>query len=131
MTAATDSISDRVAEVRLELRNQIAYITFDHVAARNAMTVSMYQSLKSICEDLTKTPSARVAILRGAGGKSFISGSDIAQFSDFSSGEDGIRYEEGIDSYLAPLAMLPIPTIAVIDGMAVGGGLAIASCCDF
>ena len=131
MTAATDSISDRVAEVRLELRNQIAYITFDHVAARNAMTVSMYQSLKSICEDLTKTPSARVAILRGAGGKSFISGSDIAQFSDFSSGEDGIRYEEGIDAYLAPLAMLPIPTIAVIDGMAVGGGLAIASCCDF
>jgi enoyl-CoA hydratase/carnithine racemase len=119
------------AKVDFELRNGIAYITFDHVAARNAMTVEMYQSLKLICEDLTKSPTARVAILRGAGGKSFVSGSDIAQFSSFTSGEDGIRYEEDIDDYLAPLAMVPIPTIAVIDGMAIGGGLAIASCCDF
>jgi enoyl-CoA hydratase/carnithine racemase len=105
MTTAIDSTPDRIAEVRLELRNKIAYITFDHVAARNAMTVGMYQSLKSICEDLSKSSSARVAILRGAGGKSFVSGSDIAQVSGFSSCEDGIRYEEGIDAYLAPLAM--------------------------
>ena len=131
MTAENNSTPERIAEVRLELRNDVAYITFDHVAARNAMTVGMYQSLQSICEDLAKNSNARVAILRGAGGKSFVSGSDIAQFSGFTSGEDGILYEEGIDQYLAPLATLPIPTIAVIDGMAVGGGLAIASCCDF
>ena len=131
MTTDKKSQTDRLAEVRLELRNGTAYITFDHVAARNAMTVGMYQSLKTICEDLSKSSAARVAILRGAGGKSFVSGSDIAQFADFQDGDDGIRYEEGIDQYLAPLALLPIPTIAVIDGMAVGGGLAIASCCDF
>ena len=131
MTAENNSTPERIAEVRLELRNDVAYITFDHVTARNAMTVGMYQSLKSICEDLTKNAKAKVAILRGAGGKSFVSGSDIAQFSSFTSGEDGISYEDGIDQYLAPLATLPIPTIAVIDGMAVGGGLAIASCCDF
>lgn len=131
MTAENNSTPERIAEVRLELRNDVAYIIFDHVAARNAMTVGMYQSLKSICEDLAKNPKAKVAILRGAGGKSFVSGSDIAQFSSFTSGEDGISYEEGIDQYLAPLATLSIPTIAVIDGMAVGGGLAIASCCDF
>lgn len=120
-----------VAQVLLEICDNIAHITFDHVAARNAMTVGMYQSLKSICEDLANNPKIRVAIFRGAGGKSFVSGSDIAQFASFKSGDDGVRYEEGIDSYLAPLANLPIPTIAVIDGMAVGGGLAIASCCDF
>lgn len=131
MSSIASQSTPSTAKVDFELRNGIAYITFDHVAARNAMTVGMYQSLKSICEDLTKSSTARVAILRGAGGKSFVSGSDIAQFSTFTSGNDGILYEEGIDSYLAPLAMLPIPTIAVIDGMAVGGGLAIASCCDF
>jgi enoyl-CoA hydratase/carnithine racemase len=120
-----------VAQVLLEIRGNIAHITFDHVAARNAMTVGMYQSLKSTCLDLAQNSDVRVAIFRGAGGKSFVSGSDIAQFASFKDGQDGVRYEEGIDDYLAPLATLPIPTIAVIDGMAVGGGLAIASCCDF
>ena len=120
-----------VAQVSLEILDGVAHITFDHVAARNAMTVGMYQSLKSICEDLATNPTVRVAILRGAGGKSFVSGSDIAQFANFQDGSDGVRYEEAIDSYLTPLATLPIPTVAVIDGMAVGGGLAIASCCDF
>lgn len=120
-----------VAQVVLEIRNNIAHFTFDHVAARNAMTVSMYQSLKRLCEEIANNPTIRVAIFRGAGGKSFVSGSDIAQFASFKSGDDGVIYEKGIDTYLAPLAALPIPTIAVIDGMAVGGGLAIASRCDF
>ena len=81
--------------------------------------------------DIAQHPEIRILVLRGAGGKSFVAGSDIAQFADFQSGQDGIHYEERIDQYLAPLAMLPIPTIAVIEGMAVGGGLAIATCCDF
>jgi enoyl-CoA hydratase/carnithine racemase len=120
-----------MAQVGYELRGSIAHITFDHVAARNAMTVAMYQSLKDICQDIANDSRVRVAIFRGAGGKSFVSGSDIAQFASFTSGQDGISYEQAIDDYLSPLATLPIPSIAVIDGMAVGGGLAIASCCDF
>ena len=114
-----------------EVKGNIAHITFDHVAARNAMTVGMYQSLQKICEDLAQNSDVRVAILRGAGGKAFVSGSDIAQFAQFQGGEDGIAYEQGIDAYLQPLATLPMPTIAVIDGVAAGGGLAIATCCDF
>ena len=121
----------KVAQVNFELHGKIAYITFDHVAALNAMTVAMYESLQSICQDIAKNPNIRVAIFRGAGGKSFVSGSDIAQFTSFKDGEDGVRYEAAIHEYLNPLATLPIPTIAVIDGMAVGGGLAIATCCDF
>ena len=120
-----------IAQVHFEVRDAIAHITFDHVKARNAMTISMYQSLQSICEEIAKTPSIRVAIFRGAGGKSFVSGSDISQFADFRNGEEGVVYEQNIERYFTPLIMLPIPTIAVIDGMAVGGGLAIASCCDF
>jgi enoyl-CoA hydratase len=120
-----------IAQIVYEVRSNIAYINFDHVAARNAMTVGMYESLKSLCIDIAKQPEIRVLVLRGTGGKAFIAGSDIAQFVDFQSGQDGLQYEARIDQYLAPLAMLPIPTIAVIEGMAVGGGLAIASCCDF
>ena len=120
-----------MAQVTCEVKGNIAYITFDHVAARNAMTVGMYQSLQKICEDLAQNSAVRVAIFRGAGGKAFVSGSDIAQFAQFQDGGDGIAYEQAIDAYLQPLATLPIPTIAVIDGVAAGGGLAIATCCDF
>ena len=122
---------DKLAQVVLEVRGNIAYMSFDHVVARNAMTVGMYQSLQTMCMDIAQQPEIRILVLRGAGGKSFVAGSDIAQFANFQSGQDGLHYEERIDQYLAPLAMLPIPTIAVIEGMAVGGGLAIATCCDF
>ncbi len=120
-----------MAQVTCEIKGNIAYVTFDHVAARNAMTEGMYQSLKQICEDLAVNSHIRTAIFRGAGGKAFVSGSDIAQFTCFQNGEDGIRYEENIERYLTPLALLPMPTIAVIEGVAAGGGLAIATCCDF
>jgi enoyl-CoA hydratase/carnithine racemase len=69
-------------------------------------------------------------VFRGAGGKAFIAGTDIAQFLKFTSGEDGIAYEEKMEGYLAALEALPMPTVAVIEGFAIGGGLAIAACCD-
>ena len=130
-SATPPSTAPKLAQVLFSVENNVAHITFDHVAARNAMTVGMYERLRNICLEIAQTPNIRVAILRGAGGQSFVSGSDIAQFSSFTSGADGITYEASIDSYFTPLIDLPIPTIAVVEGLAVGGGLAIASCCDF
>jgi enoyl-CoA hydratase len=118
-------------EVRLERDGPVARITFDRPAARNAMTWKMYQELEAICKTLRADNTVRVATLRGTGGKAFIAGTDIAQFKEFKSAEDGIRYEHTMEGILAGLETLPIPTLAVIEGYAVGGGLAIASVCDF
>jgi len=119
------------ARVYCEIKDSIAHLFFNHPQARNAMTQAMYEQLRTICLELAQNSSVRVAILRGVGGKSFVSGSDIAQFQSFQSGDDGVHYERMIDHYLGPLQQLPMPTIAVIDGLAVGGGLAIAALCDF
>jgi enoyl-CoA hydratase len=118
-------------EVRLERDGPVARVTFDRPAARNAMTWKMYESLSRICGELRADKSVRVAVLRGAGGKAFIAGTDIAQFQAFKSPDDGIAYERSMEGFLGALETLPIPTIAVVEGYAVGGGLAIASVCDF
>lgn len=117
-------------EVRTERRGDVVHVTFDRPAARNAMTWQMYEALGEICAKLKDDASARAVVFRGAGGKSFIAGTDIAQFKTFTSGEDGIGYEEKMECYLAAIEALPMPTLCVIEGFAIGGGIAIAACCD-
>ena len=116
--------------VRLTIDGAIASIVFDRPEARNAMTWAMYQQLGAICEQLRADTNVRVACLRGAGGQAFVAGTDIEQFKAFKSGDDGLAYERGIDVGIERLESLPMPTVAVIEGWAVGGGLAIATACD-
>jgi enoyl-CoA hydratase len=117
--------------VRLEINGQRANIWFDRPRQRNAMTWAMYEGLAAACGQLSARDDVRVAVLRGVGGKAFIAGTDIEQFSSFSAGTDGIDYEARIAEYVAAVASLSIPTVAVVEGWAVGGGMAIASVCDF
>lgn len=118
-------------DVHFVIEDGIARITFDRPEARNAMTWAMYERLHSICERLRDEPSVRVVRFQGAGGQSFVAGTDIAQFQAFKGGDDGLAYERGIDGTVALLESLPMPTVAVVEGWAVGGGLAIATVCDF
>ncbi len=117
--------------VHLAIDSGIASVVFDRPHARNAMTWAMYQSLGAICDQLHASTEVRVLTLRGAGGEAFVAGTDIAQFQDFKDGQDGVAYELQIDKAIAKLESLPMPTIAVIEGWCVGGGLAMATACDF
>ena len=117
-------------EVRFTREGNVAKVTFDRPQARNAMTWRMYQQLHAICDEIRADPSLRVAVFRGAGGKAFVAGTDISQFATFKTGEEGIAYEQRMEGYLEAIESIPIPTLAVIEGWAIGGGLAIASVCD-
>ena len=117
-------------EVRLVRGGAVATILFDRPQARNAMTWRMYAGLAAACDELANDRGVRVAVLRGAGGKAFIAGTDIAQFQEFTTAEQGVAYEAKMEVYLAALEALPMPTLAVVEGWAIGGGLAIAACCD-
>jgi len=116
--------------VHLDLQGPLATVTFDRPQERNAMTWAMYGQLGVFCDQLRQDASVRAVIFRGAGGKAFVAGTDIAQFAGFD-GEAGVAYEKRIDLCIGMLEALPMPTIALIEGWAVGGGLAIATACDF
>jgi enoyl-CoA hydratase/carnithine racemase len=115
--------------VRLAIADGVASVVFDRPEARNAMTMAMYGELGEACTTIAGDATIRVATFRGAGA-SFVAGTDIAHFTSFTSDSDGIAYERLIDATVDRLERLSVPTVAVISGAAVGGGLIFAAACD-
>ena len=107
----------------------VARLTFNRPEARNAMTWDMYEALVEACDRVDRTEAVRVFVLR-AEGKAFIAGTDISQFTRFASRDDAIAYERRIDSVIDRLERVSAATIAQVQGVAAGGGCAIALACD-
>lgn len=113
-----------------EINGPIAFLTFNRPEARNAMTWEMYQALVDACDEVDGNARVSVLVLRGAGGKAFVAGTDIAQFESFRTPQDGLEYEARLDRVLDRLEHVSKPTIAQVQGVAAGGGCAIALTCD-
>ena len=117
-------------DIRVEADGGVLTVTFNRPQQRNAMTWAMYEELERACERADADDAIRIMVLRGAGDKAFVAGTDIRQFAGFRTGEDGIDYGHRIVSVLTRLQNVGVPTIAAIDGYCVGGGLGIAACTD-
>jgi enoyl-CoA hydratase/carnithine racemase len=118
------------AETLLRIDPPLAVLTFNRPQARNALTWAMYDALVAACDEVDRAETIRAFVLCGAGGKAFAAGTDIAQFQHFQTTEDGVKYERRISGVLDRLERVTKPTIAQIEGVAVGGGCAIAVTCD-
>lgn len=114
----------------VERDGPVALLTFNRPDARNAMTFEMYEALHDACAALDADRAVRAIVLRGAGDRAFASGTDIRQFLDFSTREDALGYEARLTRVLSKLAGMSKPTIAMLQGDAIGGGLFIALACD-
>lgn len=117
------------AQAVFESDGPIAFLTFNRPAARNAMTWAMYDTLVDACERVDADERIRVLVLR-ANGEAFAAGTDIRQFTEFTSGDDGLAYERRIDEVMDRLERVRLPTIAQVQGIAAGAGCAIALACD-
>jgi enoyl-CoA hydratase len=117
-------------ELLYEVRGATGIVTFNRPAAHNALTFGMYDRLGEICATLPPDGPVRALIITGAGGRAFAAGTDISLFRDFKSAEDGLAYEERMESMFSKLEHCPVPTIAAITGVCTGGAAVIASACD-
>src|SRR3954463_15785637 len=117
-------------ELLYELRDGVAYVTFNRPQARNALTFGMYDRLAEICATADKDRSIRAILLTGAGDKAFAAGTDISQFRRFDKEQDALDYEARIDRVMNAIERCRVPTIAAIHGACTGGGASIAACCD-
>jgi enoyl-CoA hydratase/carnithine racemase len=123
--------ADPSGEILFDVEGQVATITFNRPEAMNAMTWNMYDRLVSYCDELDRNDDIRVAILKGAGDRAFVSGTDIGQFRAFANPQDAIDYERRTGEVTGRLERVRKPTIAMIHGVCVGGGASIALACDF
>ena len=122
-TPATD-------ELLYERRGPVALLTFNRPQARNALTWAMYEALEAACEHVDADDQVRVLVLRGAGDRAFVAGTDISQFLEFSTPEHALDYERNGARYVGRLEQVRKPTIAMLRGFCAGAGAAIATACD-
>jgi enoyl-CoA hydratase/carnithine racemase len=117
-------------ELLVDADGGVLTVTFNRPRQRNAMTWGMYEGLYAACEQADSDDDIRVMVLKAAGEKAFVAGTDISQFADFTTGADGVAYEEKIARIVTRLEDVTIPTVASVRGFCVGGGLGIAAVCD-
>jgi isohexenylglutaconyl-CoA hydratase len=123
--------------IRFAWRGAFAFATLDRPQARNALDDAMLHGLAEACAAVAANPEARALVVRGAGGH-FCAGGDFAKFRQLiatplpAEGLDPIATtNRAFGALLEALASLEVPTLAVVEGAAMGGGVGLAAVCDF
>jgi enoyl-CoA hydratase/carnithine racemase len=109
----------------------IGHLIFNNPEKRNAVSLDMWQAVEEALEAFAGDDEIRVVVLSGAGDRAFVSGADISKFEDERASEEAVRtYNATTARMYTKLNDFPKPTIAEITGVCVGGGTALAVCCD-
>lgn len=118
-------------KILVDVADGVGWLTFNNPERRNAMSLEMWQGLGDAAQALEADPAVRVVVMRGAGGKAFVSGADISEFEKHRA---NAQQKEAYGLLAARgqrgLAQLSKPLIALIEGFCIGGGLALALSAD-
>lgn len=123
-----EEVIDRVAVQR---HGGVAVVTLSHPPALNALNLASWHRLRAVFADFAAEPDLRAVVLRGAGDKAFAAGADIKEFPrERMTVADATRYNEAVAACLRTLTAVPVPVVAAVHGLAVGGGCELSAACD-
>jgi len=109
----------------------VGYVIFNNPERHNAVSMEMWAATGDILEQFRDDADVRAVVLTGAGGKAFVSGADISKFGAERSSEEAVaKYNATTERAFSGVHDFPKPTIAMIRGYCIGGGMALATCCD-
>jgi enoyl-CoA hydratase len=126
-----DATPARLVAVRIEAREagHVAYVSVDNPERRNALGIAGKKALAKVFSDLARDKALRVAVLTGAGARSFIAGADLAEMKGLTA--KGAREEHTWTHHACEaIRTLPVPVIARINGYCFGAGMELAASCD-
>lgn len=105
--------------------------TINRPEKRNALSRMLLAELKRVFSDFAGADGLRVAVLRGAGDKSFAAGGDLRELAEVRTREDTRRMADEVHDALDAIRVFPVPVVAALNGDALGGGAELAVACDF
>ena len=109
----------------------VGWMIFNNPARHNAVSVEMWAAVPEILDAFSRDDAVRVIVLAGAGGRAFVSGADISEFEEKRASRESVAsYNNLADRASRAIADCAKPTIAMIQGYCIGGGVGIALCCD-
>ena len=110
---------------------RVGTIIFNNPERHNAVSLDMWAAVSRILEEYAGDDEVRVVVLKGAGGKAFVSGADISKFESERATLDATKhYNVTVEKAYSAIEEFPKPTIAMIEGYCIGGGVGLAVCCD-
>jgi len=110
---------------------RVGYVIFNNPERHNAVSLDMWAATRNILDRFVNDEEVRVVVLTGAGGKAFVSGADVSKFESERGTLDATRhYGATVEEAYAAVQQFPKPTIAMIRGYCIGGGVGLAVCCD-
>lgn len=115
----------------LTVSGPVAELTLNAPERKNALPLSGWRRIPELLNLLNKDPDVRALIVRGAGGKAFCAGADIAEFEAVRATPDAAAHYDQVNvAAFQALKSLPVPVVAAIEGPCLGGGLGLALACD-
>jgi enoyl-CoA hydratase len=116
--------------LRLDRQGDIGFVIASNPARMNAFTAGMWKAVPEALAQAEADPAIRVIVLRGEGTRAFSAGADISEFDSARAGDATAAYDVLNDAAFRALSQCTKPTLAMIHGFCLGGGLAIALCTD-
>jgi enoyl-CoA hydratase/carnithine racemase len=131
MSIGMERLPSPTPHIIAEKDGAIGWLTFSRPARHNAMSLDMWLAVPEVLHSFSGDPEVRVIVLRGAGENAFVAGADISQFAENrADAEQAARYDAINNAAFTAIRDAGKPTIAMIHGFCVGGGVAIAISCD-
>ena len=131
MTQIAAAVTPAESKMLSRKEGRVGYVIYNNPERHNAVSLDMWEAAVGILEDFKNDPNITVVVVTGAGGKAFVSGADISKFEKERSDEAAVKhYSSIVEKSYAAFHEFPKPTIAMIRGYCIGGGMGLATCCD-